>query len=95
LGGEIHQVLPAKCKLFDILYQRHERQQLQEIVTKATGPRSNFANELAQKKTAAKDEAYGAANMTADKQLQFRLYLFDAETEATTWSLVDTECVTI
>jgi hypothetical protein len=33
--------------------------------------------------------------MTANKRLQFRLRLSDAETEATTWSLPDTERVTI
>jgi len=40
---------------------------LQEIGTKATGPRREFAKDLAVMKAAAKDEAYGAANMTADK----------------------------
>jgi hypothetical protein len=45
-------------------------------------------------KPAAEDEAYGAANMTADKRLQFQIRLSDAETEATTWSLADTERVT-
>ena len=45
--------------------------------------------------TASKDEAYGAANMTADKRLQFHIRLSDAETEAMTWSLADAECVTI
>jgi hypothetical protein len=88
-------VTPAKRKLFDKLFQRHKRQLLQEVGTKATGPRSNFAKELAPKKTAAEDEAYGAANMTANKRLQFWLRLSDAETETTTWSLADTERVTI
>jgi len=32
--------------------------------------------------------------MNANKQLQFQIRLADAETEATTWSLADTECVT-
>jgi len=61
----------AKRKLFDKLFQRHERQLLQEVGTKATGPRSNFAKELALKKTAAEDEAYGAANMTATSDCNF------------------------
>jgi len=39
---EIHQVTPAKRKLFDKLFQRYERQLLQEVGIKATGPRSNF-----------------------------------------------------
>ena len=54
---EIHQVTPAKRKLFDKLFQGHERQLLQDVGTKATGPRSNFAKQLALKKTAAEDEA--------------------------------------
>jgi hypothetical protein len=95
LEHEIHQATPAKQKLFDKLFQRHERQLLQEVGTKATSPRSNFARELALKKTTAVDKAYGAANMTADKRLQFRLRLSNAETEATTWSLADTERVPI
>ena len=85
---------PAKLKLFDKSFQRHERQLLQEVGTKVTSPRSNFAKELALKKTAAEDKAYGVAIMTADKQLQFRLRLSDAETECMTWSLADMERVT-
>jgi len=60
-------VTPAKCKLFDKLFERHERQLLQEIGSKATGPRSKFAKDLALMKAAAEDKTYGAANMTADK----------------------------
>ena len=45
-------------------------------------------------KAAAEDEAYGAANITADKRLQFQIRLSNAETAATTWSLADTERVT-
>ena len=86
---------PAKCKLFDKLFERHERQLLQEVGTKATGPRSELAEDLAQTKAATEDEAYGAANMTIDKRLEFLLRLSDTETEATTWSLADTERVTI
>jgi len=66
LECEIHQFTPAKRKLFDKFFQHHERQLLQEVGTKATGPRSIFAKELALRKAAAEDEAYGAANMTAD-----------------------------
>jgi len=46
-------------------------------------------------KTAAEDEAYLAPNMTANKWLQFQVLPSDAETETTTWSLADTERVTI
>jgi len=44
-------------------------------------------------KTATKDEAYRAANMTADKCMQFQIRLSAAATEATTWSLADMERV--
>jgi hypothetical protein len=87
-------VTPAKRKLFDKLFQCYERQLLQDVGTKATGPRSKFAIELAQKIFAAKDETYGAANMTADKRLQFQIRLSNAETVATTWNLADKERVT-
>jgi len=94
LEREIHQVTPAERKLFDKLFERHERQLLQEVRTKATGLRCKFAKDLALLKAAAEDEAYGAANMTADKRLQFQICQSDAETEATTWSLADMERVT-
>jgi hypothetical protein len=94
LEREIHQVAPAARKLFNKLFQCHERQLLHEVGTKATGPRSKLAKKLALKEIAAEDEAYGAANMTANKRLQFQICLSDAETEATTCSLADTECVT-
>jgi len=45
-------------------------------------------------KTAPEDEAYGVANMTADKQLQFLICLSNSETEASSWILADTERVT-
>jgi hypothetical protein len=60
----------------------------------ATAPRSKFAKDLALMKAVAEDEAYGAANMTAYKRLQFQIRLSDAETEATTWSLAAIERVT-
>jgi hypothetical protein len=94
LQCEIQQVTPAKRKLFDTLFHHHERQLLQEVRTKATGPRSIFAKELALRKAAAEDEAYGAANMTADKRVQFQNRLSNAETEATASSLADSELVT-
>jgi hypothetical protein len=67
LERKIHQVTAAKRKLFDKLFQHHERQLLQEVGTESTGPRSIFSKQLALIKTAAKDEDYGAANMSADK----------------------------
>jgi len=94
LEREIRQVTPARRKLFDILFQNPERQLVQEVGTKATGPRRIFAKELALRKAAAGDEACGAANMTADKQLHFQNRLSDPETQAMTWSLADSERVT-
>jgi len=44
--------------------------------------------------TAAEDDAYRVAKMTADMQLQFQNCLSNADTEATTWSLADTAHVT-
>jgi len=69
LEREIHQVTPAKRKVFDKLFEGHERQLLQGVGTMATGSRSKFAKDLAQMKAADEDEAYWAANMTADKRL--------------------------
>jgi len=57
LEREIHQVTPAERKLFDKLFQHHERQLLQEVRTKAIGPRSIFAKKLAQRETAAEEGA--------------------------------------
>jgi len=95
LQRKIHQVTPAKHNLFDKLFQRHERQLLHEVGTKATGPRSRFVKELVIIKTAAEDKEYRAASITADKQLRFQIHLSDAETEGMTWSLADTERITI
>jgi len=91
LQPEIHQVTPAKRKLFDKLFRHHEWQLLQEVGTKATGPRSIFSRKLAQLKTAAEEEAWGAVNMTTDKRVKFQVCLSNAEIEATTCSIADTD----
>jgi len=91
LEHKIHQVTPAKCKPFDKLFQHAERQLLQEVDTKATGTRSIFAKILPQMNTAAEEEAYGVVNMTANKRVQFQVCLSDAEIDATTWSITDTD----
>jgi len=44
-------------------------------------------------KIAAKEEVYGAVNMTAPKHVEFQVRLSDAETEATTWSIADMHCI--
>ena len=64
LEREIHQVTPAKRKLFDKCFQYYERQLLREAWTKATGPRGKFAKELTTRKGAAEDKGYEAANVT-------------------------------
>jgi len=93
LERKMHQVTPAKPKLFDEVFQHHERQLLQEGGTNATGPRSIFAQKLAQMKTAAEEAVYRAVNMTTDKHVQFQVCLSDAGIEATTWGVTDTDCV--
>jgi len=67
---------------------------LQVLRAKVTGPRNIIAQELALKIAAAEDEAYRAAIMTTDMRMQFPIPLSDAETEAATCSLADTERVT-
>jgi len=94
LECDIHQVTQVKQKLFDGLFQHHERQLVQDVGTEATSPRSRFAKELARRKAAAKDEAYGVAHMTTNKPLQFLICLSDAEKEATTCGLAHTESFT-
>jgi len=93
LEHTIHQVTPAEHKLFDKLFQHHEQQPLLDVGTKATSPRSIFTKKLAQMKTAAEEEAYGAVNMTANKCVQFQVCLSDADIEPTTWSIADMDCI--
>jgi len=93
LEGKIHQMTPVRSNLFYELIPPHERQLLQDVGMKATSPRSTFAEKLAQMKTAAGDEVYRAGNMTPDKRFEFQVRLSDDETEATTWSISDTDCI--
>jgi hypothetical protein len=44
-------------------------------------------------KTAAEEEVYGAAHMTATKRVEFHVSLSNAETEATTLSIADTDSI--
>jgi len=64
-----------------------------EVLTKATGPRSAFANNLAQMQAAAEEEVYGVLNMTTDQHVKCQVHLSHAETEATTSSITDMFCV--
>jgi hypothetical protein len=67
---------------------------VQEIGSKAIFPRRKFAEDLRLVKATAEDEVYGGGNMTPDRRLRFQIRLSYAETEATTWSMADTERVT-
>jgi len=93
LEREIHHVTPAKRKLFDKLFQHHERQLLQKVRNKAIGPRSIFAEKLAQMKTSTEEEPYGAVNMSANKRVQFQVCLSEAEIEATIRRIADMDRV--
>ena len=66
LEREIHQLTPAKLKLFNKLFHLHERQLLNAGGTKANGPRRIFAKELAIRKAATEDKAYRATNIIAE-----------------------------
>jgi hypothetical protein len=44
-------------------------------------------------KTAVDEAVYGAANMIANKCMEFQVGLFDAEPEATTSSIADTDSI--
>jgi hypothetical protein len=44
-------------------------------------------------KTTTEEEVYGAASMTADKHVELHVRLYDAETEATMWSLADSDSI--
>jgi len=79
----------ARCSINDFQYD--EQQLLQDLGTKPTCPRSSFAKKRATMITTAEEEVYGAANMTANKSVEFRIHLSDAETKATTWSIADTD----
>jgi len=94
LENEIYRVAPVKHKHFDKSSQHHEQQLFHEVGTKAPGARSIFAKSLALIKVAAEDGAYGAGNMINDSPLRFRICLSDAEREAKTWSLADTDRIT-
>jgi len=91
LDREIHQMTPVKRKSFKKLFQHHERELLEEVGTKATGPKSKVAKKFSQMKTTAEEGVYGAINMTADKSAEFQVSLSGSGTEATTWSIADTD----
>jgi hypothetical protein len=88
---DIHLMTLAKCKVFNELLQHNERQLLQEVGTKATSRRSTFAKNIAQMKTTAEEEVYGLVNMTANRRLELQVGLSDAETEAPTLNITDTD----
>jgi hypothetical protein len=56
LDHEIHQVTPAKQKIFNKYFQYHKRQLLHQVGNRATGNRTKFTKELTLMKTAAKGD---------------------------------------
>jgi hypothetical protein len=54
-------------------------------------PGAHLRKKLTQIKTAAEKEVYGVVIMTTDKREQFQVCPSDPETEATTWSITDTD----
>jgi hypothetical protein len=58
LECNMHPMTPAKWKLFDILFQHHDRQPFPEVRTKVTVPWNTLAQKIAQMKTAAEDKPY-------------------------------------
>jgi len=67
---------------------------LQKVKNKATESKRLFTNSLVQMKTAIDAEAYWVANVTSKIGVELHVSLFDAETEATIWSVTGTECAT-
>jgi hypothetical protein len=94
LQNEIHHVLPAKCKSFNKLFHNHERPLLQDICSLAISSSSIFAKKSALMHTATNHEADRAAERTPNNWLQCPIHISDTETDTTTLSLADTECVT-
>jgi len=94
LEHQIHPVTTVKRRHFNKLFQHHGPQLLQEVATKATGPRSHFAKVLALTKTAAEDKPQGSATITADMWMHCQIRLSNAESEAMPSSFADTERVT-
>ena len=66
---------------------------MHEVGSKAICTRITFSNTLTQIMTAAEDEVYAVANMTTDKRVQHQVRLSDAEIEATTRCIADTDLV--
>jgi len=57
----------------------------------ATGPTSTFTQKVAQMKSSAEEVVYWVVNMTTEKGVEIQIRLSDAETEATTWYIADTD----
>jgi len=91
LEREIPQMTPVNGEIFNKLFQHHVQQLLQELGTKATGPRSAFAKNLGQMPTAADEDVSGAVIITTNQCVEYQVRLSGDETEATTWSITDTD----
>jgi hypothetical protein len=91
----MHHVRPVKLTVLNKSLQHRERELLPKVATKPTGPSIIFGQQLGLIMSIAEDVAYGAAIMTADRQLQFYISESDARTEAATWSFAVTQLITI
>jgi hypothetical protein len=56
LEREIHQMTPVKWEIFNKLCQHYKQQPLVTVGTKVIGPRSTFAQKIAEITTAAEEE---------------------------------------
>jgi hypothetical protein len=89
----LHQVTPAKRKVFHHLFQHHQRQLLPNVRTNATCPRSISGKKFAQMKTGADEEAYWTVNSNTDKRVKFQVCLSHVEIKATCRRMADMDSV--
>jgi len=92
LEHNIDQVTTVKQKVLEKKFQHLLQWPLQKYRTKATGPRSTFTNPLTEMNTAAEEEVYRAANVTANRLEEFLVRLSDVSMEAATWSITNMDC---
>jgi len=84
-------VTPAKCSLFDKLFQYHQQNVLEEVRSKVTGPRSRFPPMLAQTVTDAEKVVYWVVNTSANNNGDHQVLLSKGATEAATCRMPDSD----
>jgi len=80
---EIHQVIPVQHEHFVKLFQHSERQVLQKVGTKATGPSNALATIHVPVKTAAEEGVARVSCMTSNEQVELQVCPSYVETDAT------------